>query len=165
MANRAALLIHCSKSEARTIREQAQSERRTISGYLLNVLMTAIKLDENYARMRALGVSEVPYAHLLEHYGLNLMPTGKGPGPRTSILLWCAKPEARRIRLAAKRREITITGFIVHTLRCTWTAAAERKATIPHTVWLTAQSKGAAVMRTSRRGQSRREPPARRPRK
>src|SRR5215470_4310444 len=120
MGNRAALLINCSKEEARKIREQAERERRTISGCVLNILMRAVRLGENLVRLRAAGVVEVPFARVIETYGLNRTPSRKAPGPRTTMLLWCSKDEARRIRIVAKERETTISAFVLHTLRSSW---------------------------------------------
>jgi uncharacterized protein (DUF1778 family) len=40
---RAALLIHCSAEEAKIIRERATQQRRTVSGYVLNVMMRVIR--------------------------------------------------------------------------------------------------------------------------
>src|SRR5215467_3445389 len=125
MGNRAALLINCSKEEARKIREHAERERRTISGCVLNVLMRAVRLGENLIRLRAAGVAEVPFARVIETYGLNSTPSRKPRGPRTTMLLWCSRDEARRIRILAKERETTISGFVLHTLRSSWRVAEE----------------------------------------
>ena len=70
MGNRAALLINCSKKEAQKIREAAGRQRRTISGYVLNILMNAIRLDEGLARLRALGVEKRLPVRDIEFYGL-----------------------------------------------------------------------------------------------
>ena len=125
MGNRAALLINCSKEEARKIREQAERERRTISGCVLNILMRAVRLGENLIRLRAAGVAEVPFARVIERYGLNSTPSRIAPRPRTTMLLWCSKDEARRIRFVAKERETTISGFVLHTLKSSWRVAEE----------------------------------------
>ncbi len=45
------------------------------------------------------------------------------PGPRTTMLIRCTTDEAARIRSAAKRRDTTISGFVLHTLRCSWVVA------------------------------------------
>src|SRR5207249_415072 len=84
MGNRAALLIHCSKDEAEKIREMSKLQRRTISGCVLFVLMRAVQLGENLIRMRAAGIDELPFAHVIEAYGLNSIPKKplQGPGPR-----------------------------------------------------------------------------------
>ena len=120
MGNRAALLIHCSQDEAENIREMSKLQRRTISGYVLLILMRAVQLAENLIRLRAAGVEEVPFAHVLESYGLTSTPSISPPGPRTTMLLWCSKEEAKRIRMVAAEREMTISSFVLHTLRCSW---------------------------------------------
>jgi hypothetical protein len=45
--DRTAALIHCSAEEAKTIRERAILQRRTIRGYVLNVMMRVISHDES----------------------------------------------------------------------------------------------------------------------
>jgi hypothetical protein len=44
--SRSVLMISCSKEEARTIRGKAEFQRRTISGYVLKIVLKAIQLDE-----------------------------------------------------------------------------------------------------------------------
>ncbi|HJT01587.1 MAG TPA: DUF1778 domain-containing protein [Terriglobales bacterium] len=41
--NRSSVLVRCSEEEARKIRDAAKHERRTISAYVLNVVMGRIK--------------------------------------------------------------------------------------------------------------------------
>ena len=41
--NRTALLVRCTPGEADLIREAARREHRTLSGYILNVLMSRIQ--------------------------------------------------------------------------------------------------------------------------
>lgn len=95
-------------------------ERRTISSYTLNILMRAVRLDESLIRMRGANVSADPYAGVLELYGLNVALSRRPPGPRTTMLIWCSAQESRRIRAAAKRRDATISGFVLHTVRSFW---------------------------------------------
>ena len=47
----------------------------------------------------------------------------RGPGRRTTVHLYCSAQEAKRVRNAAKRRETTISGFVLHSLRRSWEAA------------------------------------------
>ena len=47
---RAALLIRCTVEEAEQIREAAQHERRTISGFILHVVMGRIATREKLRR-------------------------------------------------------------------------------------------------------------------
>ena len=109
MRNRAALLIACSAKEAETIRERAAFERRTISAYVLQIVVRSAALDEKlfqeYGKLRSLADSEF---------------TRRPPGPRTTMLLRCASQESARIRTAAKRRTISISGFVLYALRYSW---------------------------------------------
>jgi uncharacterized protein (DUF1778 family) len=112
MPNRSALLIACSVKEAETIRERAASERRTISAYVLHIVMRNAALDEK----------------LFEEYGklqsrVDSEFTRRPAGPRTTMLLRCASQESARIRTAAKRRAMTISGFVLYALRCSWRLA------------------------------------------
>lgn len=46
VAKRTALLIRCSREEADKIREMAQRERRTVSGYVLHAVISRIAIQE-----------------------------------------------------------------------------------------------------------------------
>jgi uncharacterized protein (DUF1778 family) len=109
MRNRSAVLIACSLKEAQTIRERAAFERRTISAYVLHVVLRNAALDEKlfqeYGKLRSLLDSEF---------------TRRPTGPRTTMLLRCASQESARIRTAAKRRNMTISGFVLYALRSSW---------------------------------------------
>src|SRR5262245_50851802 len=111
---RTALLLRCSVEEARQIRDGANMERRSVSGYVLNVLD------------RALRTEELMFARLQHGPDLNRtlsrMPR-LVPGPRTVIFVRCSVYEASRIRDAARRRNTTISGFVLHSLRRTWNVA------------------------------------------
>ena len=48
---RSALLIRCTEEEAVAIREAAQCERRTISGYILHAVMSRIANTEKIRRL------------------------------------------------------------------------------------------------------------------
>lgn len=113
-AGRTALLIRCSIEEARQIRDGAQLERRSVSGYVLNVLD------------RALRTEELLFARL--HHGPDLNQTLSRmprvvPGPRTVVFVRCTVHEAERIRTAARRRDTTISGFVLHSIRRAWNVA------------------------------------------
>ena len=119
MRNRTSLLINCSQKEAKRIRETAGRQRRTISGYVLNILMKAIRFDESLTRLRALGGEEKLSVRNIEFFGLggfSIRPTG----PRTTMLLSCSIEDAQRIRETAKRKETTISGLVLHALRLAW---------------------------------------------
>lgn len=108
---RAILMISCSQEEARKIREKAELQRRTISGYVLKIVMRAVQLDErlyhNYRRLAPLNFSVL----------------GRKPRPRTVMLIRCSAQEAARIRAAAKKRDITISGYVLYCLRSSWQVA------------------------------------------
>jgi hypothetical protein len=83
-------------------------QRRTVSGYVLNVVMRAVDFeDQLFARVNRLQPSE----------------RIKPEQPRTTIHLHCSTNEAKRVRDAAKRRETNISDFIVHSLRRSWSAS------------------------------------------
>lgn len=111
---RTVLLIHCTRQQAATIRKQARVERRTISGYVLNVVMRQVDFEEvlaaRVARLRALNAT------------LSKSLTFE-TGPRTTMLLACAGGDAERIRRAAKLREVTISGFVLGALNRSWKLA------------------------------------------
>lgn len=111
---RTALLIRCSKQHAATIRKQARLERRTISGYVLNVVMRQVAFEEilvaRVARLRALNGT----------LSKNLTFETR---PRTTMLLACARRDAQRIRRAARLREVTISGFVLGALNRSWRLA------------------------------------------
>jgi uncharacterized protein (DUF1778 family) len=49
-AERTALLIRCSREEAEKIRAAAKRERRTLSGYVLNAVLSRITFSEQVRR-------------------------------------------------------------------------------------------------------------------
>jgi hypothetical protein len=107
MSNRAVLLINCSRGQAARARELAESQRRTISGYVLNIVMRAVEFEEKHlARVERLG----PY------------PIRRPPGPRARVLIRCSAQEAKRIRMAAARRQMTICGYVLYCLERSWKA-------------------------------------------
>src|SRR5215470_20438330 len=119
MQSRTTLLINCSKKEALRIRESAARQRRTISGYVLNILMKAIRYDESLAHLHELGGREKFSIRNIEFYGLGGF-SSPPPGPRTTMLLSCPMEDAHRIRETAKRKETTISGLVLHALRLAW---------------------------------------------
>jgi hypothetical protein len=109
---RAALLISCSQHDVQVIRERAEQQRRKISSYLLNILMNAVEFDEEL-----LGGSAC-----LAKLG------GESPSPgldgfRATVLLRCSEDDAQRIRAAAKRRDVSISGYVRYVLRRSWEIA------------------------------------------
>ncbi|HZP32810.1 MAG TPA: hypothetical protein VFB23_05530 [Candidatus Acidoferrales bacterium] len=118
MSDRTALLIRCSNTEATVIREQAALERRTVSNYVLNIVIKALQIDDKLSATRELD--RTPY----------FAPTSV-PGPRTAILVRCSNGEAARIRTAAKQRKTTIGSYVLHSLRRFW-AGKQRPPLLPN---------------------------------
>jgi hypothetical protein len=115
MSARAALLINCSKAQAAAVRERAELERRTVSGYVLNIVLRAVALEETvFARVSR----------------LRPLPFRRPPGPRTCVLIRCSADEAKRIRSATNRRQMTNCGYVLYCLERWW--RLERGATIRH---------------------------------
>jgi hypothetical protein len=108
VSDRTALIISCSREQAATIHQQARFERRTVSAYVLRILMRWLDLEERLAARQ-----ERP---LTAYYPVR--PTGT----RTTMLIRCSKAEAHRIRAGAKRRCTTISWFVLHTLALAWSA-------------------------------------------
>lgn|SRR5690348_1295798 len=104
MANRTALFICCSVEEAKTIREQAESERRAISAYVLNIVMRILPFEERFGNAPSHKTRPRPIR------------------PRTGILLRCTVQEANRIRAAAARAQAPISTFVLDHLRRSWRA-------------------------------------------
>jgi hypothetical protein len=101
MGRRSALLINCSVEESREIHERAAREHRTISAHVLVVVMRIVGSDERlFERLQK----------------LTKLSLERGKGERTTLLLRCTAEEAGRIRLAARRRDTTISGFVLGTL-------------------------------------------------
>ena len=113
---RGALLINCSETQAARVREMAQAERRTISGYVLTIVLRAVLVEEKYfVRVSRLGP----------------LPFRRPPGLRTCLLIRCSTEEAKRIRQIAKRRQMSICGYVLYCLERSWglSHAAARSST------------------------------------
>jgi uncharacterized protein (DUF1778 family) len=117
MAQRAALLINCSRDEARQMRDNARAQRRTLSGYVLNIVWRTVELQEqmyaNFARARE-------------------MNSGARPRPRTTVLVRCSNDEAKRIRKAARVRAMTISEYVLRSLHRAWDVAQTLPEIVPH---------------------------------
>lgn len=111
MTDRTALLISCTREQAATIHLRAGLERRTVSGYVLRILMRWLDLEE-----RLVGIQRDTSQPLTAFQPVRF------PGPRTTMLLRCSKGEAHRVRVGAKRRKTTISWFVLHSLSLSWSA-------------------------------------------
>jgi uncharacterized protein (DUF1778 family) len=117
MSTRTALLIRWSVGEAARIRVEAAAERRTVIGYVLNIVMRSLPFEE---MLRARSALQMAARSL---YNAPVVT----PGPRTTILLRCSAAEATRIRSAARQRATTISSFVMRSLRRSW----DVKAAVP----------------------------------
>lgn len=108
MSTRSALLINCSVGEAREMHERAGRERRTLSAHVVMIVMRGVKADERLADSLQTLIAA---------------PRGRDEGARTTVLLRCSAEEARRIRLAARRRETTISSYVLQALHRWWELA------------------------------------------
>src|SRR5215469_5717071 len=111
MSDRTALIISCSQEVAARIHQRAASERRTVSAYVLRILMRWLDLEERLVVRQEEGGRPLTLYHPVR-------PSGK----RTTMLLRCSKEEAQRIRTGAKRRCTTISWFVIYTLALSWSA-------------------------------------------
>jgi len=117
MAHRTALLINCSRDEARQMRDNARAQRRTLSGYVLNIVVRTVELQEQM------------YAHFVRPRELN---DGAKPRPRTTVLIRCSTGEAKRIRRAAQVRAMTMSGYVLRALHRSWDVANTVPEFVPH---------------------------------
>jgi hypothetical protein len=117
---RTALLIRCSKEEAERVRIEADKQRRTISGYVLQIMGRAIEIENR------LLAKINPYTAVNQVFNRKSLI---GAGPRTAILVRCSVLEAERIREAARRRDLPINAFVLGALRRSW--AVELKPPSP----------------------------------
>jgi len=109
--SRTALLIRCSTDEANRIRMEAEKERRSVCGYVLNIMTRAVDTEDRL------------FTKLTNYRSMNAVLSRRamiGAGTRTAILVRCSVSEADRIRGAAKRREIPINAFVLQGLKRAW---------------------------------------------
>src|SRR5215813_15258445 len=109
--SRTALLIRCTTEEAGRIRIEADKQRRTISAYVLQIMVRAVEVEDRlFTKMNR-------YSAMNQVLSRRALIT---PGPRTAILVRCNTEEADRIREAAHRRDIAINAFVLQGLRRAW---------------------------------------------
>jgi len=110
---RTSLLIRLSREDAARVRAEASSEYRSLSGYLLYVLERSFSIEERVAR----GASE----SLLSKQARAVV----GPQLKklhTAVHLRCTVEQAARIREHSARRQLSISDFVVFSLRRLWVA-------------------------------------------
>jgi len=111
MNARTALLIRCSTEEATRIHNYAESERRSVAGHVLNIVLRATAMEERMA-------AQIPRLHELNR--VTARTPFRPAGQRTAILVRCTAEEANRIRRVASRRQMTISGFVLHCMHRSW---------------------------------------------
>jgi hypothetical protein len=120
MGKRTVLLLNCSHREARKIREVAKHQRRTISGYVLNILIKAVRIEKNLNRLKSLGSSVLVRPRDMDLFNELQGCARRLRGPRTTMLLSCSAEEAGQIRETAKTKAMTISGLVLGALRHSW---------------------------------------------
>lgn len=111
MNPRTAFLLRCSNPAAETIREKARQSRRSISGYVLGVLDRSLHMEEILS-----GRTARPN----DFAGASGRAPVRESGAETAILVRCTDAEADRVRAAARRRDMSISAFVMHCLRRGW---------------------------------------------
>jgi hypothetical protein len=107
---RTSLLINCSEKEASEVRIRAHAERRTVSGYVINILNGCMEVSDGLVRY----LRSVP-TFKMDH--------GKKPklvGPRTTLHIYCSADEANQIRHAAGLRKIAMSHYVLSCLHRYW---------------------------------------------
>jgi len=106
---RTAIIVSCAEDQADLVRRRSAAERRTISAYVLNILMRRLGLEE-------------PMRLSLRRRSAWQKPS-RQPGPRTTFLVRCSVEEATRIKAAAAARGWTISSFVLDALERSWLAS------------------------------------------
>jgi hypothetical protein len=115
--DRTSLLIRLSPEDAARIHREALSEYRSLSGYLLRVLERSFWIEQ-----RVGGGSS---ASLLSHARAMIGPQHKKH--HTAVHLRCTVEQADRIRQYAARRQLSISDFVVFSLRRLWAAIEQSR--------------------------------------
>lgn len=95
------------------VRAQANAERRTISGCILNILERSLWMHEKYSR----GITP----SFLENQAREFRLVHR-IHDRTTMLLRCSVKEAERIRANADNRHMSISEFVGFSLWRHWEA-------------------------------------------
>lgn len=95
------------------VRTQANAERRTISGCMLNILERGIAMEERYAH----GITQSFLVNQARDFRM-----AHRMRDRTTMLLRCSDEEAQRIRIAASNRAMSISEFVGFSLWRHWEA-------------------------------------------
>jgi hypothetical protein len=109
--DRTALLIRCTVEDADRVRLEAERQRRTLSGYVLQIVLRMVEIDDRlFAKLNNFRTSN--------QFLSRRVPTSAGA--RTAILVRCSLAEGERIREAARRRDLPINAFVLQGLKRAW---------------------------------------------
>ena len=114
MSDRDAILIGCLKEDATQIRERAKLDRRNVSSYALSIVMRCVEFEERL------------FQKLSRFDELNRAIARRAilrTGPKTTLMIRCSKEDAKRIRTAAGRRQMSISAFVRQCLRRSWSVS------------------------------------------
>jgi hypothetical protein len=107
---RASVIVRCSQIDAARIRKEASREHRSLSGYLLHVLERSFFIED-----------KVPEPALVRQGWFLRIQADENI--RTAIHLRCTAEQAARIRRYAARRELSLSDFVMFSLRRLWEAS------------------------------------------
>ena len=88
---------------------------RTVSGYVIFVLVKAMKTSE----------ALVSYMRKVPSFRLDHTKKAKVLGPRTTMHIYCSAEQADQIRAAAEVRKVPINQFVLSCLHFYWNAEDE----------------------------------------
>ena len=114
--SRSAFLVRCTVEDASKARSAARSEDRTVSGYVLHILRATWplqdKLRDDSMYLQDLNLSDVRTADSRMNSG----PQSQ----QSALLVRCSTDEAKRVRLSARGRGLTLSAYVVSALRRHW---------------------------------------------
>ena len=115
---RTSLLIRLAPEDAARIRERAWSEYRSVSGYLLYVLQRSFRIEELVVRDAS--------ASLISNQARGIIGPQIKKG-HTAVHLRCTVEQAAKIRKYAAKRQLSISDFVIFSLRRLWNAVEKLK--------------------------------------
>lgn len=113
MIERASLIVRCSREDATRLRTGASSEHRSLSGYVIRILEHSIAIEDKF-----IPLSDQRF---LEAQARSVLGTGHSQA-RTAVHLRCTADDAEKIRRCAARRRLSISDFVVFSVRRKWNA-------------------------------------------
>ena len=113
---RTSLIVRCSQDDADRIRNQASSEHRSLSGYLLYVLERSMWIEDRLTHGLTKSILSAQADSIKSERHKQI---------RTAVHLRCTVKQAEKICAYAARRHLSISDFVVLSLRRTWDASAQ----------------------------------------